>query len=178
MGRGVHPLGLGGKCGLFAGEGGESLAAATSPGTRSTGEVLINLPKPRTLVGRSRPPREEVEPVALELIRRYGADIMATARRYSANREDAEDAYQRGLEILLTKAPSTSADVLVPWLKTVVKHEAYSLHRARERAGQATGPELLAGAASAAGAGVATGGGGPHEQAERLERLQIGAEAL
>jgi RNA polymerase sigma factor (sigma-70 family) len=120
--------------------------------------------------------------VALNLIRRYGADIMATARRYSANPEDAEDAYQRGLEILLTKAPSTSADVLVPWLKTVVKHEAYSLHRARERAGQATAPELLAGAASAAGAASGAGGwsdaGGPHEQAERLERLQIGAEAL
>jgi RNA polymerase sigma factor (sigma-70 family) len=143
--------------------------------------VLINLTKPHA--ARSRPPREEVEPVALELIRRYGPDIMATARRYSANREDAEDAYQRGLEILLTKAPSTSADVLVPWLKTVVKHEAYSLHRQRERAGQATAPEVLAGAAGPAGgggAGASAGGAGasPHEQAERLERLQIGAEAL
>src|SRR5439155_6323451 len=91
---------------------------------------------------------------------------------HSANREDAEDAYQRGLEILLTKAPSTSADVLVPWLKTVVKHEAYSLHR--ERSGQATAPELL-------GTGPSGSAGGaplPHEQAERLERLQIGAEAL
>jgi RNA polymerase sigma factor (sigma-70 family) len=141
--------------------------------------VLINLPKPRTFAARGRPPREQVEPVALELVRRYGGDIMATARRYSASREDAEDAYQRGLEILLTKAPSTSADVLVPWLKTVVKHEAYSLHRQRERAGQATAPELLAGAASAArSAGGAGDPASPHEQAERLERLQIGAEAL
>jgi RNA polymerase sigma factor (sigma-70 family) len=142
--------------------------------------VLINLTKP--LAARSRPPREEVEPVALELIRRYGPDIMATARRYSVNREDAEDAYQRGLEILLTKAPSTSPDVLVPWLKTVVKHEAYSLHRQRERAGQATAPEVLAGAASSAGGGAGAGAGAgaavPHEQVERLERLQIGAEAL
>jgi RNA polymerase sigma factor (sigma-70 family) len=141
--------------------------------------VLINLPKPRTFAARGRPPREQVEPVALELVRRYGGDIMATARRYSASREDAEVAYQRGLEILLTKAPSTSADVLVPWLKTVVKHEAYSLHRQRERAGQATAPELLAGAASAArSAGGAGDPASPHEQAERLERLQIGAEAL
>src|SRR3954463_12406777 len=89
-----------------------------------------------------------------------------------------------GFEILLTKAPSTSAEVLVPWLKTVVKHEAYSLHRQRERAGQATAPELLAGAASSAGGanpGAGAGAGGsssPHDQAERLERLQIGAEAL
>src|SRR4051812_20633523 len=67
---------------------------------------------------------------------------------------------------------------------TVVKHEAYSLHRQRERAGQATAPELLAGAASSAGGGgpgAGAGAGGsssPHDQAERLERLQIGAEAL
>lgn len=134
--------------------------------------MLINLPKPRAACRPDRPPRAAVEPVALELIRRHGADIMATAKRHSANREDAEDAYQRGLEILLTKAPSTSADVLVPWLKTVVKHEAYSLHRQRERSGQATPPELLAGASALGGAPP------PHEQAERLERLQIGAEAL
>jgi RNA polymerase sigma factor (sigma-70 family) len=117
---------------------------------------------------RDRPPRAQVEPVAIDLIRRHGAEIMATARRYSSTREDAEDAYQRGLEILLTKAPSTSADDLVPWLKTVVKHEAYSLHRQRERAGQPTAPDRLAGPTAAA----------PDDQAERLERLQIGAEAL
>jgi RNA polymerase sigma factor (sigma-70 family) len=143
--------------------------------------VLTKLLKPAAAKLRApredRPPRAEVEPVALELISRYSADIMATARRYAANREDAEDAYQRGLEILLTKAPSTHADVLVPWLKTVVKHEAYSLHRQRERAGQATAPELVAAAASSSdAAGIAAVP--PHEQAERLERLQIGAEAL
>jgi RNA polymerase sigma factor (sigma-70 family) len=136
--------------------------------------VLTKLLKAAVPAERRRPPRAEVEPVALELMRRYGADIMATARRYAANREDAEDAYQRGLEILLTKAPSTQAAVLVPWLKTVVKHEAYSLHRQRERAGQATAPELVAAAASEPGRAATS----PHEQAERLERLQIGAEAL
>jgi RNA polymerase sigma factor (sigma-70 family) len=117
---------------------------------------------------RERPPRAQVEPVAIDLVRRHGAEIMATARRYSSTREDAEDAYQRGLEILLTKAPSTHPDDLVPWLKTVVKHEAYSLHRQRERAGQPTAPERIGGAPATA----------PEDQAERLERLQIGAEAL
>jgi hypothetical protein len=37
-----------------------------------------------------------------------------------ATPEDAEDAYQRGLEILLRKAPTTRECELVPWLKTVV----------------------------------------------------------
>jgi RNA polymerase sigma factor (sigma-70 family) len=130
--------------------------------------VLSNLLKPRK-AARDRPARREVEPVALALIGRYGADIMATARRYSSTREDAEDAYQRGLEILLTKAPSVSEQDLVPWLKTVVKHEAFSLHRARERHGAPTDRADLVQSAVAPP---------PHEQVERLERLQQGAEAL
>jgi RNA polymerase sigma factor (sigma-70 family) len=117
--------------------------------------------------GRSRPPREEIEPAALELVSRHGAQIMATARRYAVTPEDAEDAYQRGLEILLTKAPTTSAEDLVPWLKTVVKHEAFALRKQRERQGMPTDNE--------------PGGAGPadtHEQVERLDRLQRGAEAM
>jgi RNA polymerase sigma factor (sigma-70 family) len=116
---------------------------------------------------RARPSRSEVEPVALDLIRRHGAEILAVARRYSQNHEDAEDAYQRGLEILLTKAPSTSPDDLVPWLKTVVKHEAFALHRQRERHG------VPSDHAPSAAAQADT-----HEQVERLDRLQRGAEAL
>jgi RNA polymerase sigma factor (sigma-70 family) len=118
-------------------------------------------------VARTRPPRSEVEPVALDLIRRHGAEILGVARRFSQNHEDAEDAYQRGLEILLTKAPSTSPDDLVPWLKTVVKHEAFALARQRHRGGvPAAMPDLELGHADT------------HEQVERLERLHIGAEAL
>ena len=59
--------------------------------------------------------------------------MLATARRYACSPEDAEDAYQRALEILLTKAPSTREDELLPWLKTVVRHEAYALRKKRER---------------------------------------------
>ena len=50
-------------------------------------------------------PTAELSAAALELVERHAGQIMATARRYSATAEDAEDAYQRGLEILLTKAP-------------------------------------------------------------------------
>lgn len=117
-----------------------------------------------------RPSRAEIDPAALDLIARYGAQILATARRYSLNADDAEDAYQRGLEILLTKAPTTSEEALVPWLKTVVKHEAFAIRRQRERA------------APTADEGVLERSGGHaeslDEQAERLERLRLGAEAL
>jgi Sigma-70 region 2 len=77
-----------------------------------------------------RPSRAQIEPAALALLSRHSAGLLATARRYSASPEDAEDAYQRGVEILLTKAPSTIEEELLPWLKTVAIRESYRLGRA------------------------------------------------
>src|SRR4051812_28316334 len=117
-----------------------------------------------------RPERAEIDAAALALLARHGAQILATARRYAATPEDAEDACQRGLEILLTKAPSTSEEELIPWLKTVVKHEAFALRRQRERHSPVTDDGELRDRPAVAGV--------THEQAERLERLRQGAEAL
>ena len=61
---------------------------------------------------RQGPSREAVEQAALGLLARHGAQVLATARRYAATPEDAEDAYQRSLEILLTKAPTTREEEL------------------------------------------------------------------
>jgi RNA polymerase sigma factor (sigma-70 family) len=122
------------------------------------------------LGARRRPTRAEIEPAALALLQRHGATIMATARRFAATPEDAEDAYQRSVEILLTKAPTTAEDELVPWLRTVVKHEAWALRRQRQRAAPVADdghvPEPQSEAALT------------HDQAERIDRLRIGAEAL
>ena len=119
---------------------------------------------------RTRPSRGEIDQAALALLARHGAQILATARRYAANPDDAEDAYQRGLEILLTKAPTTREEELVPWLKTVVKHEAFALRRQRERLTPVTGDGEPVERGTAAAA--------THEQAERYERLSQSAEAL
>jgi RNA polymerase sigma factor (sigma-70 family) len=119
---------------------------------------------------RRRPTRAEIEPAALALLQRHGATIMATARRFAATPEDAEDAYQRGVEILLTKAPTTAEDELVRWLRTVVKHEAWALRRQRQRAAPVADDGHLPEPPSE----VAL----THDQAERLDRLRIGAEAL
>jgi len=119
---------------------------------------------------RPRPGRTDIDQAALHLIARHGAKILATARRYAATPEDAEDAYQRGLEILLRKAPTTSQEDLVPWLKTVVKHEAFALRRHRERHAPVTDDGELG-----------ERGTPPditHDQAEHYQRLRQGAEAL
>ena len=118
------------------------------------------------------PPRElrdERELALLSIVRRHGSSVMATARRYSATPEDAEDAYQRGLEILLTKAPTTDENELVPWLRTVIKHEAFALRRQRERHSPVSDDGELVDSGTAPGA--------THDQAERMERLHHGAEA-
>jgi len=118
----------------------------------------------------TRPARGEIDEAALRLLARHGAQILATARRHAVTPEDAEDAYQRGIEILLTKAPSTTEEELIPWLKTVVKHEAWALRRQRERHSPVTDDGELRDRPAPTAV--------THEQAERLERLRLGAEAL
>ena len=118
----------------------------------------------------TRPARGEIDEAALRLLARHGGQILATARRHAATPEDAEDAYQRGIEILLTKAPTTNEDELIPWLKTVVKHEAWALRRQRERHSPVTHDGELRDRPAPTAV--------THEQAERLERLRLGAEAL
>ncbi len=114
-----------------------------------------------------RPTREQMEPAARALVERHSVQLIATARRYSLSAEDAEDAYQRGLEIMLTRAPSLEENDLVPWLKTVVKHEAFAIRKQRQRAELAGNPEFVPSHVPPA-----------HEQAERLERLRVGIEAM
>jgi RNA polymerase sigma factor (sigma-70 family) len=117
-----------------------------------------------------RPERGELDPAALTLLRDHGSQIMLTARRYAATAEDAEDAFQRAFEILLSKAPTTSEAELVPWLKTVVKHEAFTLRRQRERQAPVTDTGTVADRPAPAGSA--------HDQAERAEQIAHGAEAL
>lgn len=116
--------------------------------------------------------------MAVEIIAQYDQVLRQTARRYSLCAADAEDAYQRALEILLTKAPVVDARELVRWMQTVTKHEALAVRRNRER--------LLAGSQSP-GAGrdetdwvalIPAPTDGPPEQAERQEAIARSREAL
>jgi RNA polymerase sigma factor (sigma-70 family) len=120
---------------------------------------------------------EQRHAAALQLIARYERRLRAAARRYSLCAADADDAYQRALEILLRKAPVTEPSELLPWTLTVTKHEALAVRRNRER--------LL---------GVRSNGDeqreddpidlipsdavGPGEHAERRERITRSREAL
>ena len=70
---------------------------------------------------------------AVELIRNHDTALRSSARRYSICADDADDAYQRGIEILLWKAPTTDVRQLLPWTRTVIKHEALAVRKQRQR---------------------------------------------
>src|SRR4051812_19488247 len=112
---------------------------------------------------------------AVETYARNEAALRRTAQRYSLCEADADEAVQRGLEILLWKAPSADPRELVKWTQTVVKHEALAVRRERER--------VLAGPAAAAEDGdwvslLPSAADGPPERAERREAVGRSREAL
>lgn len=120
--------------------------------------------------------RDPAREATLRLIERHGAQVMRTARRYTVTPEDAEDAYQRAVEIMLTKAPDIPDAELLPWLKTVVKHEAFAIRRQEQCS--ALGVDGSLDGASEAEAAIAAPVPSPIEQTERFERLRLGAEAM
>lgn len=115
---------------------------------------------------------------AVELIARYEPALRKTAQRYSLDAGDAEDAYQRALEIVLTKAPTTDPNELIRWTQTVTKHEALAVRRSRERLLGPRRPEWLEGPAADPLASLPSRVEGPDEQVERREDVARSREAL
>lgn len=70
---------------------------------------------------------------AVETFARNEATLRRIARRYSLCADDAEDAFQHALEILLRDAPSEDPRELIKWTQTVVKHKALAIRQDRER---------------------------------------------
>jgi DNA-directed RNA polymerase specialized sigma24 family protein len=137
---------------------------------RAGSELVDDERKPLTGAARKR--------VAVETYVRHETTLRRTANRYSICADDAEEALQRTLEILLRKAPSEDPRELIRWTQTVVKHEALSVRKDRER--------ILSGPAAARPepgredwvALIPTEKAGPPERAERREAIARSREAL
>jgi RNA polymerase sigma factor (sigma-70 family) len=119
---------------------------ATSPHSARTGQALV-----------------------LATIASHAPSLLGTARRYSLCADDAEDAYQRALEIFLRRADSVDPAHAVGWLRTVVKHEALAVRTGRLR---------LVGAAEADLDREEAPVTGSEERAAEREHAERGAEAL
>jgi RNA polymerase sigma factor (sigma-70 family) len=59
--------------------------------------------------------------------------LIRFAARFTRSLHDAEDAYQRTMEIALARAPVTDTPRFMAWLHTVLRHEALAVARARRR---------------------------------------------
>ncbi len=70
---------------------------------------------------------------ASELLARHEASLRGTARSCSAGEQDAEDALQRAIEILLSRAPGIEGGPLLAWMRVVVRREALRIGRDRRR---------------------------------------------
>lgn len=105
---------------------------------------------------------------ALELLDAAEPHLKRVARRASLCAADADDALQRALEVLLTKAPPLDRDRLAAWMTVVTRREAHAVRRSRERF--AAAPDPLDATPSDRP--------GPAEHAERRERVAEARLAL
>jgi RNA polymerase sigma factor (sigma-70 family) len=115
---------------------------------------------------------------ALALLASHERLLRRVARRVSICADDADDALQRAVEILLTKAPALERDRLAAWMTVVTRREALAVRRTRER--------LLAPLPHSPGELPArdpleltpSAGPGPAERAERSEQVAEARAAL
>lgn len=110
------------------------------------------------------------EEVVLALVRGHAGELLRFARRFSLCADDAQDAYQRALEILVVRLRTTRIDNPLSYLRTVVRHEAFHVRIERER--------LLTRDEVDVDEHGAARDEDPAEHAERFERLTQTAEAL
>jgi RNA polymerase sigma factor (sigma-70 family) len=113
--------------------------------------------------------------VAVALLARHERSLRRTARRWSLCADDADDALQRAIEILLARTSSgREPERLAAWMHVVVRHEALAVRRDRER--------MLADAGGDAGAGdidrLPSQRLDPAECTEHRERFEVAARLL
>ena len=114
--------------------------------------------------------REELERLVVDTVRLHADGLLRLARRHSLCADDAQDAYQRGMEIFLRHAGRLDPERAPSWLRTVVKHEAMAVRRTRQReVGSAEVDLDLFEARNAPG---------PEERVIGFEQVERSAEAL
>jgi RNA polymerase sigma factor (sigma-70 family) len=105
--------------------------------------------------------------LAARVLATHEEALRRTARRFSLCADDADDAFQRAVEILLTKVPPIDGEVLTAWMQVVTRREALALRRTRERMLGVAGLDA-----------ILSSWPEPAEHAERRERVAEAARLL
>lgn len=118
--------------------------------------------------------RRAVDPQELVVatVAEHAESLLRVARRHTACQDDAEDAYQRALEIFVKQAHRLDPQTAHKWLHTVVKREAWAVGEARGKLVGVADDEALD--ALDDGRCVPS----IEERSERFEELTRAAEAL
>jgi RNA polymerase sigma factor (sigma-70 family) len=120
---------------------------------------------------RSRGGRERgVEDATLRLVLEHAGELLRFARRFSHCADDAHDAYQRAVEILVRRMRVDPPVQPLAWMRTVLRHEALAVRTERE--------QLLGRAEVDLDRHEDRASADPAEQAVGHERLRHTAEAL
>jgi RNA polymerase sigma factor (sigma-70 family) len=82
---------------------------------------------------RGRRARESAEEVVLRLVQEHAVELLRFARRFSYCADDAHDAYQRALEILVRRMRDDPPAQPLPWMRTVLRREALAVRAERKR---------------------------------------------
>jgi RNA polymerase sigma factor (sigma-70 family) len=115
--------------------------------------------------------RGDVEERVFALVRENAYELLRFARRFSLSEDDAQDAYQRALEILVKQVRSGAPpENTLSWLRTVVRHEACQVREERERQLSREDHDVEQQHGEAVD--------DPAERVERFERLAQTAQAL
>jgi RNA polymerase sigma factor (sigma-70 family) len=75
----------------------------------------------------------DAEDVLLGIVRENAGELLRFARRFSLSGDDAQDAYQRALEIMVRRLRRGPLDNPLSYLRTVIRHEAGRVRSERER---------------------------------------------
>lgn len=81
----------------------------------------------------SRDGRNSADETALRLVQEHAAELLRFARRFSHCADDAHDAYQRSLEILVRRLRIDPPEQPLSWLRTVLRHEALAVRAERNQ---------------------------------------------
>jgi len=114
--------------------------------------------------------QQQLDELVIRVVQRDSASLLRLSRRHSLCADDAEDAYQRGLEIFIKNASRLDPERAAGWLRTVIKHEAMAIRSTRQRDLTANEVDFD----QIEGDRLAT----PEEQALGFEHVARSAEAL
>src|SRR4051812_2112899 len=108
--------------------------------------------------------------LVLRVVSRHADSLLRTARRYSLCADDAQDAYQRTMEIFVRRAATLDPERAYKWVHTVCKHEAMAVRAQRQQLVSTEEPDLDGEEARHLPS--------PEERMVSFDRLRRSAEAL